>query len=110
MLFPLNYGGIGYASHHRHDNPFLLADLVQPYNPNYFSISYTGHGVITLLQTMDDDDDDALLHKNDSLYYSASSLSVRLTKRPLMRGRLSANFLRQSYLMRLRQIRRARFS
>jgi hypothetical protein len=37
-------------------------------------------------------------------------MSVRLTKRPLMRGRESASFLRQSYLMRLRQIRRDRLA
>ena len=40
----------------------------------------------------------------------SSSMSLRLTKRPLIRGRLSASFLRQSYLMRFLQIRRARFA
>ena len=38
-----------------------------------------------------------------------SSTSDLLTKRPLILGLLSANFLRQSYLIRLRHIRTLRF-
>mmetsp|Transcript_48378 Transcript_48378/g.89714 ORF Transcript_48378/g.89714 Transcript_48378/m.89714 type:complete len:215 (-) Transcript_48378:214-858(-) len=37
--------------------------------------------------------------------HSSSSMSDLFTNRPLMRGLLSASFLRQSYLMRFRQIR-----
>jgi hypothetical protein len=80
------------------NNQFRVASMIASPVHDYFTLLGQGVGSLEGLSRRYNYRTDLLL---ELLY---SSMSDLLTKRPLMRGLLSASFFLQSYLMRLRQI------